>query len=232
MLTEAIILAGGLGTRLQSVVSDVPKPMAMVCEQPFLSILINIYRAKGIKRFILSLGHKADIVIDYFKDRYTDIEIAFVVEEQPLGTGGALRLATTMLKTDYALVLNGDSFLDVDLAQADALIAKYSSTVIWGRQVADCSRYGQIEHEAGLICKFKEKDAVGAGIINAGVYVISSNLLDCFAVHKPFSLERDYFASISSEHGFRLLVADSYFIDIGIPESYMRAQHELLPYIQ
>lgn len=234
MITEAIILAGGFGTRLQTIVKDVPKPMALIGDRPFLSILIDIYRAKGIKKFVLSLHHKPDIIIDYFKDSYRDVEISFVVEEKPLGTGGAIRLAATKLQTEHALVLNGDSFLDFSLQQANELLEKYNSTIIFGRHVIDSGRYGRIEHIDGLITKFEEKKDSNIGVpavINAGIYVMHKNLLDKFKLNEPFSIERDYFDSINKEQGFRLVIADGYFIDIGLPEDYLRAQQELRQYI-
>lgn len=232
MITEAIILAGGQGTRLSTIVSDVPKPMANVCGSPFLEILINELRNKGIRHIILALGYKAEVIQNYFGNKYKDIKISYVVESKQLGTGGAIKLATTMMGTDNALILNGDSFIQIDMKLANTLLEKHSSPIIFGVCVNNSFRYGRVDHDNGIIVGFREKGEVGSGIISAGVYIFPKNLLNDFSPNTYFSIEDDYFKFIKKEHKFRLAITESYFIDIGIPEDYQRAQKELLKYVK
>ena len=231
MLTEAIILAGGKGSRLRSEVSDVPKPMARISGKPFLEILIERFYQKGVNHFILSIGYMADVIIEHFKDKYNDIDISFSVEKKPLGTGGAVRLALTKTKTNKFLVLNGDTLFDIDIEEVPKLHDKDYSSIIFARIVEDVSRYGLIYHKHGCIQKYVEKGGGGKGCINGGVYVFSKHQFDNYAIGEPFSIESDFFPTITSCQNFGLIVSAAYFIDIGIPEDYHKAQKELLPFL-
>lgn len=230
-IDEAIILAGGLGTRLREVIKDIPKPLAPIAGQPFLNIHLNHLQKQGIKQVILSIGYKAEQIQDQFGSSYHGMAITYVVEKQKLGTGGAIRLAMSHANSKAVCVLNGDSFLPFDLSAGVALFDQDQKPIIYGCQVTDTARFGRIEHENGIIKGFREKGLTGPGVINAGIYLLPTNLLDDFPINQPFSLEQAFFSQVGLDQGFRLLVVNEPFIDIGIPEDYQRAQTELLAYV-
>lgn len=230
MVTEAIILAGGFGTRLQTVVNDVPKPMAPVDGQPFLNYVFMYLKHYGIKHAVLSTGYLAHKISEYYKDAYEGIKISYAVEETPLGTGGGIRLAMQQCETKDILVLNGDSFFDVNL---DTYFGQYqgfgSDGALALRKVENASRYGTIiqGNEQG-IAAFKEKDSVDKpGLINGGVYLLNKEM---FMVSTPeakaFSIEKDFFETRLSTITLCGFEHDGYFIDIGIPEDYHKAQED------
>ena len=227
MLTEAIILAGGKGTRLRSEVSDVPKPMAKIGDKPFLEILIESFYKKGIRRFVLSVGYMFEVITDHFFSKYDDIDLIFVLEPMPLGTGGAIKLALDYIQSDKALVLNGDTLFDVDLKQLISFLSDKRSSVIFTRDTDDISRYGVFIHEKGKILGYKEKGRTGRGCINGGIYLLRKNILDKFDYNKKFSFEEEFLTELDTSDDFHLIISDGYFIDIGVPEDYLRAQKEL-----
>jgi D-glycero-alpha-D-manno-heptose 1-phosphate guanylyltransferase len=224
---EAIVLAGGLGTRLRQVVPDLPKPMAPVAGQPFLAILLTMLARKRFTRVVLSLGFMSERIIAYFGDDFAGIQITYVVENTPLGTGGAVRLAMEQCQEDHVFVLNGDTFLDLEVDAIEQQWQRHRSTIMVGRAVPDTSRYGCLRiHEAKVI-GFTEKGVAGPGIINAGCYVFSRNVLDAYSLNFAFSLESDYLAKAVVQGPVDLYVTDGQFIDIGVPEDYLLAQTEL-----
>lgn len=228
-IKEAIILAGGKGTRLRSVVSDIPKPMAPICDKPFLEILIENFHAKGIDHFILSVGYLSEHIIKHFEKKYSNLNISFSIENEALGTGGAIQQAFKFVNGNSALVLNGDSFFNVDLTA----LLPFSSTdipIIFGRYVDDVSRYGSFLYNENKIYHYSEKQKKGAGYINGGVYVLGKETLSAFSSKKNFSLEKDYFSLFSKNNEATIIFSNNYFIDIGIPESYQKAQHELISF--
>lgn len=227
---KAVVLAGGLGTRLRSVVSDVPKPMAPVAGRPFLEILISSLIRNGIDDVVLSVGYQHETIIDYFGSAYKGVAISYAIEETPLGTGGALANAARKIDSDEDIfVLNGDTFLDISLkdmkrkyeaSQADVGIAL--------KKMQNCSRYGRVvvAEESGVI-GFTEKGEKVEGVINAGVYLLRPSFLERFTFENKFSLETDCFVEYVDSIVFFPYIVDSYFIDIGVPEDYERAQTEL-----
>jgi len=227
---EAIVLAGGLGTRLRSVVPDLPKPMAPVAGRPFLEILLASLRRKGVTRVVLSVGHRAEAVVEHFAGGFRGLAIESVVEDTPLGTGGAVRLALAHCRTDPVLVLNGDTFLDLDLAALRACWQADRAPVVVARQVDDTTRFGRLQIEGDRILRFAEKGVAGPGPINAGVYLLPRDLLDTFEPGRPFSLESDFFAPEAGRRLLRAFVSDGLFIDIGVPDDYARAQRLLAPF--
>ncbi len=229
-MTEAIILAGGFGTRLQTVVSDVPKPMAPVNGRPFLDYMFLYLRHYGITHVVMSTGYLAHKVSDRYKQEFEGIRVSYAVEETPLGTGGGIRLAMQQCNTEDILVLNGDSFFDVDLT---AYAAQYGSCGSGGalalRSVENAARYGTITlGSQQRIEAFKEKDSIEKpGLINGGVYLLNRNLfLEQTPATKAFSIEKDFFETQLSETTLCGFEHDGYFIDIGIPEDYSRAQDD------
>ena len=221
---EAIVLAGGFGTRLRQVVADVPKPMAPIAGRPFLEILLGSLARKGFARVILSLGFMAEKISDHFGARFAGMDIAYVVEKTPLGTGGATRLAATACTQDHVFVFNGDTYLDleIDLLEQHWQAKRYP--IIVGRRVPDTTRYGRLVVDGDRITSFAEKGIAGPGLINAGCYVLVTDALAQFPLNQPFSIETDYLLPEVARATVEVFVTEGVFIDIGIPEDYSRAQ--------
>jgi len=224
---EAIVLAGGFGTRLREVVPDIPKPMAPIAGRPFLEILLSSLAQKGFKRVLLSLGFMAEKVVAHFGDQFAGMELVYQIEKVPLGTGGAVRQALAHCCNDHAFVFNGDTYLDLDVLEVEAHWQAHHAPIIVARWVSDTSRYGRLSVAEERVLGFMEKNVGGPGLINAGCYVLPVSILDGFAVGHPFSLETDFLAKEVRLQRFDLFVTQGQFIDIGIPVDYMRAQTEL-----
>ncbi len=220
---EAVVLAGGFGTRLRAAVPDVPKPMAPIGNRPFLALLLKFLAANGISRVVLSLGYKANIISDYFGEKYMGMEVLYCIEESPLGTGGATRLALDSCTEDQVLVLNGDTFLGLEVDQLLQIKSPRRATIV-GRIVEDTSRYGRLVVSDGKVIGFEEKGSGGPGIVSAGSYIFNKSSLDDWPLHQPFSLEKDYFEAGVVHGYFDLFVSEGLFIDIGIPVDFARAQ--------
>jgi D-glycero-alpha-D-manno-heptose 1-phosphate guanylyltransferase len=228
---EAIVLAGGFGTRLRAVVSDVPKPMAPVAGRPFLEILLGSLAAKGVRRVVLSVGHLAEAVTSHFGDAWGGLSIAYAVESEPLGTGGATKLALAQCRDDPVLVLNGDTFLDLEL---DALVAQWRGSgapIVVARAVDDTARFGRLGVEGGRIVAFAEKGVPGPGLINAGCYLLPRGFLDDMPTGRAFSLETDVFVPRVAASVIEVFSSSGLFIDIGVPDDYARAQTLLAPLV-
>jgi len=221
---EAIVLAGGFGTRLRALVSDTPKPMAPVAGKPFLEILLQALAQKGFKRVVLSLGFLAHKVTAHFEARFAGMDLHYVIEDQPLGTGGAVRLALESCLHDHIFVFNGDTFLDLEVNAIEAAWQANRHPIIVCRQVPDTARYGSLLTDAGRVIGFLEKGAGGPGLINAGCYVFARDQLDSFKFNQNFSLETDYLADAVTKTPFNIFVTEGLFIDIGVPEDYLRSQ--------
>lgn len=222
---EAIILAGGLGTRLRLMVQDLPKPMAPVNGKPFLEYIIKNLIKCGFSRIILSVGFKAEKIEQYFGDSYEGVDLVYSSESEPLGTGGATRLALEHCKENHVYVFNGDTYLDVDVAQIERLWIEKGNPIIVGKIMPDASRYGVIVCCNGRVAGFKEKVKNGSGLINAGCYVLRQHELEAYPIGKKFSLEKDYLeVKVNSQAlNLELFITNGYFIDMGIPESYLEA---------
>lgn len=222
---EAIVLAGGFGTRLRTVVSDVPKPMAPVAGRPFLCYLLDDLARQGYGHVVLATGYLHETVEEYFGHRYRDLSVDYAQETSPLGTGGAIVNGLQHCAEECVTVLNGDTLFRVS---HDALLHDCGRLSMLLRRVPDAGRYGSVEvdPESGLVTAFREKDpSAGAGLINAGVYRLHRSLLEGFAAGHPFSFEREVLQALQEPiHGFPM---DGYFIDIGVPDDYRRAQTEL-----
>lgn len=222
---RAIILAGGLGTRLREAVPDVPKPLALVNGEPFLSLIMRNLRRNGVDELILSIGHLGKMVREKFGDDFEGASIRYSEESSPLGTGGALQKAADMTSGEPALALNGDTYLDIDhCAIMRAHLAGGSKLTIALKQVADTARFGRVDVEDGRVISFREKGGGGPGLINAGVYVISPGLFDGFSRPPPFSFEADFLPESLPALRPGCYITQGDFIDIGTPEDYRRAQ--------
>ena len=221
---EAIVLAGGFGTRLQTVVPDLPKPMAPVGGRPFLEILLGSLAKKGFGRVLLSLGYRASQIQDYFGASFLGMKLDYVVETTPLGTGGAIRLSLSQCTEDPVFVWNGDSFLDLDVDAALRVWTQTSKPVIIAHRMEDTSRYGRLITQGNQVLGFSEKGVSGSGLINAGCYIFPRAILEDFPAHVPFSLETEFLAHGTRRLDFVFYESIGLFIDIGIPEDYRRAQ--------
>jgi D-glycero-alpha-D-manno-heptose 1-phosphate guanylyltransferase len=224
---EAVILAGGLGTRLRAAVPDLPKPMAMIAGRPFLEILLMSLARKGFRHIVLSLGHMAEKVVSYFGDSFAGMSLAYEIETIPLGTGGALRRALAHASSDHMFVFNGDTFLDLEVSRLETFWQARRLPVIVGKNVSDTRRYGRLETADQRVVGFTAKNMTGPGLINAGCYVLPKDALDMLETGRPFSLEADFLPSAVKSQHFALFTTDGFFIDIGVPEDYFRAQIQL-----
>lgn len=225
---EAIVLAGGLGTRLASRLNQTPKSMAPVGGRPFLEILLDQLIAAGCSRIILSVGHLRDAILQRFQNRYRDVPIDYAIEESPLGTGGAIRLALSQALEPSVLVVNGDTYLEADLsALARFHRSSRRSLTMAVVRVADTARYGGVLIEDQIISGFSEKGRTGPGWINGGFYVIDKSFPWHADLPARFSFETDVLVPFLSEIRPAAFRCEGYFLDIGIPQDFDRAQVEL-----
>lgn len=226
MITECIVLAGGLGTRLRSVVADKPKCMAPVGKHPFLYYLLKYLQEQGITHVILSLGYKSEQVIDWCKEANPDIEISFVIEEEPLGTGGGILLAMSKVKGNEFFITNGDTFFGVPLNELyNFHQQKQSALSLALKPMYQFERYGSVElDENDRITAFLEKQFREEGLINGGIYLTSKQYLQSLGLPQQFSFEKEVLEKSKALYGF---ISDTYFIDIGVPDDYARVQTEL-----
>jgi D-glycero-alpha-D-manno-heptose 1-phosphate guanylyltransferase len=224
---EAIVLAGGFGTRLRTMVPDLPKPMAPIAGRPFLEILLGALARKGFTRVVFSLGFLAEKITAHFGDRFLGMQLVYEIEESPLGTGGAIRAALTQCESDHVFIFNGDTFLDLEVGDLEQLWLAHRQPIIVVREVPDTARFGKVAMVDGRITAFDEKGVAGAGMINAGCYVLPRNALDNFAPGEPFSMETEFLAKEIHRTPFNGFVSQGSFIDIGVPEDYLRAQTQL-----
>jgi D-glycero-alpha-D-manno-heptose 1-phosphate guanylyltransferase len=230
---EAIILAGGLGTRLKSVISDLPKCMAPVAGKPFLHWVISYFQKHGIEKFIFSLGYKHEIIEEYLNEEFTihhsPFTIQLSIEKEPLGTGGAIKLACKKATEQNVTIINGDTFFKIDLQQLSSFHQEQNADcTLCLKPMKNFDRYGAVElNENNSIKNFSEKKIYESGLINGGVYALNvKNFLDKDLPEK-FSFEKDYLEKFYTIGKLMGLLQDKYFIDIGIPEDYERAQLEI-----
>jgi len=224
---EGIVLAGGFGTRLREVVPDLPKPMAPIAGRPFLEILLTTLARKGFTRVVLSLGFMAEKIIAHFGESHAGMHLVYEVESRPLGTGGAIRAALTRCESDHVFIFNGDTYLDLEVDELESLWQAQRHPVIVVRKVPDTGRFGRVEMSDGRINTFLEKGMSGAGLINAGCYVLPKGVLEDFALGHPFSLETEFFIKYLKRIRFDGFVTHGQFIDIGVPDDYVLAQTAL-----
>lgn len=230
---EALILAGGLGTRLREAVPDVPKPMAPIRNRPFLEHQMDYWIGQGVTRFILSVGYKHELIEAHFGSAYRQCPVAYVREASPLGTGGGLLLGLSQAHDDLVLVLNGDTFFEVNLAvMRERHEATQADVTVALRRIANNDRYGEVALDTqGLVATFSAAASGGEGIINGGVYLVRpAALLGLgYASGDKLALEQDLFPCLLKA-GKRVagFVTNTNFIDIGIPEDYYRAA-DILP---
>ena len=221
----ALILAGGSGTRLRSVMPDLPKPLAPIGGRPFITYLLDELIAAGMTRAIICIGYKADLMRSMLGTSYGPLALEYSQENEPLGTGGATRHALPLIHSDQFFLLNGDSFCDASLADLHAFHIMHGKPAsLVALEMDDTSRYGQLQiAPAGQIEAFKEKQSSGGpGWINAGIYLLQTRLLESIPGNRAVSLEHDAFPQWIG-HGLMAWKTTARFIDIGTPESYAQA---------
>jgi mannose-1-phosphate guanylyltransferase len=230
-VTDAIILCGGAGTRLRSVTGEAPKSLATIGDRPFLDILLNQLRRHGFKHVILAVGYQSDSIRSYFESRAHDVCLEYSVESTPLGTGGALRNAADLVKSDAVLIMNGDSYTDADLSglvtEHDKSDADFSVVVVPNDGRIDCGLVA-VDLE-GRVLGFREKlSATGTQYVNAGIYVAERKILYEVPPNQRVSLEEELFPRLlAGGKNIRTFHHSGVCVDIGTPERYVRAQETL-----
>ncbi len=228
-IKEAIILAGGLGTRLREIVPDLPKCMAPVAGQPFLKHVIRYLLSQGVEKYVFSLGYKAEIIRDFLYAEFPSLNYQYSLEEEPLGTGGAVQLACKRVMEKNVIVVNGDTIFKTDIQKAASFhIEKNAECTLLLKPMQDFDRYGVVELDNDCAVKsFKEKKFFKNGDINAGIYILNIEGFLDKGFPEKFSFEKDYLEKYYPTKKIYGLIRDDYFIDIGIPGDYLRAQEEL-----
>lgn len=228
---DVVILAGGLGTRLRSVVSEVPKCMAPVAGNPFLWYLLKYLNRYDVSRVVLSVGYLRETIFSWIEEIRSTVpfEIDFAVEESPLGTGGGIKLAVEKCLSDSVVVLNGDTFFDVDLQQLCRLHESAGRDITMAlKPMKNFDRYGSVnfDKKSSTVVSFNEKKYCEQGLINGGVYVISKKSKIFFGMPLKFSFEMAVLECQCSLGNVAGLEQNGYFIDIGVPEDYRKADLE------
>lgn len=229
-ISQAVILVGGLGTRLRPAVSDRPKAMAPVAGRPFLEYMIGLLRRAGVDDIVLAAGYKADVIREHFGDGADHgVRIQYSVEDSPQGTAGALRMACPLIRGPF-FMLNGDTYVDVDFAR---LAREHDDAGTTGaialRRMEDAGRYGAVELDnAGRIRRFHEKSAAAPGLINAGVYRFTPAVFEALPAKSPSSMEYDVLPVLAAGGELAGVQVEGYFMDIGLPETLQAFEADVL----
>lgn len=221
---EAIILAGGFGTRLNHIISEVPKPMAPVNGKPFLEYILNHLKKYNFSKVIMAVGYKSEIIKEYFQDSYQGIKIQYSDEDIPLGTGGAIKKALQYCEENQVFILNGDTFFNCNLEEMKKTHKNTPNDItVAVKLMKNYNRYGSVIIEGNRIIKFIEKQKTKTGTINCGVYLLNKDIFDSINENQ-FSFEE--FVLESLHYSMNAYESDGYFIDIGVPEDYYKAQKD------
>lgn len=216
-----IILAGGLGTRLRSVLHGIPKCLAPVNNIPFLTFILKKLSRSGFNKVVLSVGYLKEKIIKYYGNKFINLEIVYSSEDAPLGTGGAIIQALKLVKEEFVYVLNGDTFFDIDF---DKINDESKDFIIAGNFVSDVSRYGELIINENRVINFLEKGNVKKGLINGGIYFLKKSAIDNYKFPLNFSWEKDFLKKFLNVFPLYCVSFSELFIDIGIPEDYRKAQ--------
>ena len=222
---EAILLAGGLGTRLHSVTGDrYPKSLAEVAGRPFLHYVVKYLESMGVNRFVFAVSHHAQMIIDDIAQAFPNLDVDFSIEAEPLGTGGAIKQAMEKIHGDYALVVNSDSFMEFSLSKFIAFAEEKQALLsIVCTEVADVSRFGAADiNDNAQLNKFFEKGRQGAGYINSGIYWLNKNHPLLKTLTGKFSFENDILSNKSLP--VYAMKNKGLFFDIGTPDDFVGAQ--------
>ena len=224
---DVFVLCGGRGTRLRSVISDKPKILADIGGKPFIEILLDNLALHGFRRIILGVGHLKEEIINYFQaNPRKDLQIEFSSEEAPLGTGGAVKKAKPLIKSNHFLAMNGDCFSPVDFRRFyETHLARKTLLSMVLTKTPDVSDYGKVELDgSGKIINFNEKKiSQKSALINAGIYLMRKDIFDFLPKKNRFSLEYDFFPKIILNNRCYGFMVESEYIDIGTPEKYLEA---------
>jgi D-glycero-alpha-D-manno-heptose 1-phosphate guanylyltransferase len=228
MKREAIILAGGLGTRLRDTVGDLPKSMAPVAGHPFLSYILEYLSKTSFSKVVLATGYKHQTIMAWYGDNYKGMNLEYSVEDEPLGTGGALLKASSLISSGYFFVFNGDTFFNTGIEDFEKFfIESKCDMAVALKPMKDFERYGSVNMEGERIVAFNEKKYCQEGLINGGLYIINPDWFKKNSPGEKFSFEKDIMEIRVTTDRIYGYISDSYFIDIGIPEDYERAGREL-----
>lgn len=230
-MKECIILAGGLGSRLGDIATNIPKCMVEVAGKPFLSYLFSYLEREKFEHIILSLGHQADIVLNWINS-YSEtfpFELSYVIEENPLGTGGAMKNALSKSKSDTLFIINGDTMFTMSTDNLKRLHAKKSADISLAlKPMKDFDRYGYVTiDESERIVKFHEKSPQNEGLINGGIYILEKSVLSNMT-EEVFSFEKDILEKRTTDLSLYGYTEDAYFMDIGTPDDYRKANIDFL----
>ena len=218
---EIIILSGGLGTRLRSVVKDIPKTMAIVNNKPFLERTFDYLQKFDITKAVLAVGYKKEYIEEYFGNKYKNIDIIYSEEKESLGTGGAVKKALKKCSDENILVINGDIYANVNLQEMMEKHLKSNKDItIAVKEMKNVERFGTVKIEDDRIVNFIEKKHIEKGYINIGYYIIKKNVFDGKIDLDKFSLEKDFFEKYAKIDNFGAYKYTGEFVDIGIPEDY------------
>ena len=225
---EAVVLAGGFGTRLRNVVSDVPKVLAPVGDIPFLDIILIDLNRKGIRRVVLAVSYLKEQIIQHVETNDFGLKIDFSIEEEPLGTGGAIKQACSFCRSENIFVVNGDTFFDVNLPGMMKFSLSHKADItVAAKQMFNFNRYGTLVIDNDFIVDMKEKLPCSEGYINGGIYCLRRDFISSIPQER-FSFERDILEKSYANKNVCAFISEGYFIDIGVPEDYERAQLELV----
>lgn len=222
---EVIILAGGLGTRLRSVVKDIPKPMALVNNKPFLEYILNWLSQYSITKIIISAGYKSESIINYFGTEFNNIPIQYAIEKEPLGTGGGILNAMAQVRDENVLIVNGDTYFPIDI---DVLFSEHlrlnGQITIALKTMTDFDRYGSVSMDTNSnILQFHEKTATKQGLINGGIYILNRKFIQKHNLPRKFSFENVILEKEVINNRIKGKQFSDQFLDIGIPEDYNKA---------
>lgn len=226
---QAIILAGGKGTRLFPLTLTVPKPMVPVADKPFLYYLLKMLKKEGVTKVIFSVGYLGQQIKQYFSEQWDELELIYVTEEEPLGTGGAIAACMDQVSDHQVLVINGDTFCQIDLKQMLRSHQQQKAEItIALKEMLNFDRYGTVDIQDHHIKQFNEKTKVVKGLINTGTYCLNKNIFTQYNMPEKFSFETDFIQAKIKQLTSNAFITDGYFIDIGIPEDYKKAQTEIV----
>jgi D-glycero-alpha-D-manno-heptose 1-phosphate guanylyltransferase len=220
-INEAIILAGGLGTRIRETIGEIPKPMAPVNGKPFLHYLFKHLRKNNIQTVILSVGYKWEMIHKEFGNEYLGIKIKYAIEEKQLGTGGGIKQALELVEGDKVYILNGDTYFNIDLQTlGEYHLTNSANLTLAAKPMKNFDRYGTIEiQEDGTVLAFNEKEPKDRGIINGGIYCMNTDALEDVK-SDSFSLETAFLEPRAGTGEIKVKIFEDYFKDIGTPEDY------------
>ena len=227
---DAIVLAGGLGTRLKSVVSNIPKPMAPINDKPFLHYILSWLHKNGISKTILSVGYKWNIIFDYFGESFGKMKLSYSIEENPLGTGGAIKKAMNESNSDKLIIINGDTYFDIKLFQLiDFHNRESNDCSVALKYLENFDRYGSVDLNSNCrITSFNEKCQKDRGFINGGIYIVNKDISNYFPNTDKFSFEEDFLSKQINDLKIGGNIENGFFVDIGIPKDYEIAQEKLI----